>query len=153
MSHHYDSSKAAILRAIKEPSVAHGRLRSICDERGEKFSHKMDCLQLSRKDQVSISRLRCGHHLDLKYWLHKIGRALNTVCRKFCMGEETVEHAMVDETVEHAMEEETVEHAMGEETVEQAIGECPQIQRHMTLLPEPYVITTNPFKSLEFWKL
>ena len=49
---------------------------------------------LSRKDQVSISRLRSGHYQDLKYWLHKIGTALNTACRKCGMGEESVEHVM-----------------------------------------------------------
>ena len=29
--------------------------------------------------------------LDLKYWLHKIGKVLDTVCRKCGIGAETVE--------------------------------------------------------------
>ena len=33
-----------------------------------------------------MSRLGSGHHPDLKYWLHKIGRALDIVCWKCGMG-------------------------------------------------------------------
>ena len=77
-SHHYDSAKAAIRQATKELPISQERLRHIYGERGEKVNHKLESLQLSMKDQVSISRLRSGQNSDHKYWLHKIGRALNT---------------------------------------------------------------------------
>ena len=70
------------------------RQRRTYGERGEEVNDKLESLLLSMKDQVSFSRLRSGHHPDLKYWLHNIGRALDTVCRKCGMAEETVEHAM-----------------------------------------------------------
>ena len=41
------------------------------------MNHKLESLQVSSKDQISISRLRSCHHPDLKYWLHKICRALD----------------------------------------------------------------------------
>ena len=71
-SHHYDSAKAAMRPSTKEPPITHERLRHIYGEGGEKVNRKLESLQLSRKDQVSISILRSGHHPDLKYWLHKI---------------------------------------------------------------------------------
>ena len=40
----------------------------------------------SRKDQVFITRQRNDHHADLKYWLHKIGWALDAVRRKCGVG-------------------------------------------------------------------
>ena len=95
---------------------------SVYVEGGGKVSHKLQSQQLSRKDQVSISRLRSGHHPDLKYWLHEIGRALDTVCRKCGMGKETVEHIM---------------------------GECPRIHHPAAHLPEPFLNATNPRKALE----
>ena len=84
-SHPYDPR--AIRRATKEPpSNTAGdegtpeRPRLPYGERGEKVNHTLESLQLSRKDQVSISRLRSCHQRSLNYWLHKTGRALDTVC-------------------------------------------------------------------------
>ena len=70
-NHHYDSAKAAIGEATKDPPITHEQCR-IYGKRGEKVNHKLESLQLSRKDQVSISRLRSCHHPDLTYWLHKL---------------------------------------------------------------------------------
>ena len=72
---------------------------------------------VTRKDQVSVIRLKNDHHPDQKYWLHKIGRALDTVCRKCGIGEEIVEHTM---------------------------EECPLIHYLATQLPDPYLIATTP---------
>ena len=52
------------------------------------------CSCKGRTKSPSISRLKSDHHPDQKYWLHKIGRVLDTVCRKCGMGKETVEHTM-----------------------------------------------------------
>ena len=94
-------------QATKEPSVTHEHLHHIYGERGEKENHKLESLHLSRKDDVTFSRLRNGHHRYLKYWLHKISTALDNICRKCGMGEETGEHTM---------------------------GECPQIHRRCNCL-------------------
>ena len=126
ISYHYEAAKAAMRQATKEPPIAHERQRRIYGEIGEKVNHWLESLQLSRKDQVSIIRLRSGHHQDLKYWLHKISRALDTVCRKCCMWEETVEHVM---------------------------EECPRTHNPTAQLPEPCLIETNFLKTLELWEL
>ena len=85
-SHHYDSVKAAIRQVTKAPPTTLEHLRCIYGERGEEVKHKLESRQLSRNDQVSISRLRSGHHADLKYWLHMIGIAFDTVFWKCGMG-------------------------------------------------------------------
>ena len=51
VSHHYDSAKAAIRQATKEPPITHERLGRIYGERGEKVNHKLESPQLSRKEQ------------------------------------------------------------------------------------------------------
>ena len=86
MSHHYDPMKVAIGRATKAPPMAHKRLRDIYNKRSEKVNYKLESFQLSKKDQISTSRLSSGHHTDLIYWHHKIARELDTVCRKCEMG-------------------------------------------------------------------
>ena len=90
VGHHYDSVKAAVRQATKEPPIAHERLRHYYGERGDKVNHKLESLQLSTKDHVSFIRLRSGHYQDLKYWLHNISRSLDDVSLKCGMGEETV---------------------------------------------------------------
>ena len=56
---------------------------------------------LSRKEQMTMGRLRCGHHRELKNWLHKIGRAVDTVSGKCRIGEETAEHVVYDYPIIH----------------------------------------------------
>ena len=93
-SHHYDSANAVIRQATKEAPITHEHLRHIYVKRGEKVKHKLESLQLLMTDQVPVSRLWGGHHPDLKYLFHKIGRVLDTVRRKCGMVEEIVEHIM-----------------------------------------------------------
>ena len=75
-NHHHSSVKAALRQANKEPTIAHERLHRISGKRGDNVNHKFESLELSRNDHVSDSRLRSGHSSDLKYWLHKVDRAL-----------------------------------------------------------------------------
>ena len=82
VSHHYDTAKAAIWQTTKEPPITHERLLRIYGERDERVNHKLDNLLLSRRNQVSISRLRSDHRPDLIYWHYNIGIVLGTVCRK-----------------------------------------------------------------------
>ena len=81
--------KNPILRnpLLRNPLLRNPLLRSpllsacVYGKRGEKVNNQEESLQLSRKDQVSISRLSSGHHPYLKFWPDKIGIALDTVCR------------------------------------------------------------------------
>ena len=63
-NHHYDTVKRQYTRQLRNPLLP----TNIYGERGEKVNHKMESLHLSRKEQVSISRLRRGHHPDLNYF-------------------------------------------------------------------------------------
>ena len=108
-----------------EPIIAHECLHRFNGERGEKVNHNSESQQLSRKDQVFISRQRSGHHPELKYWLHKNGREPDTFCWKCSMGEETIEHKM---------------------------WECRRINHPTSRLNEPYLATINALKALELRK-
>ena len=66
-NHHYVSAKEASRQATEEPPTSHERQHRIYVERGEKVKRKFESLQLSRKDQVSISNLRSGHYPEMKY--------------------------------------------------------------------------------------
>ena len=56
VSHHYDSAKAPIRQATKEPPITHEHLRHIYGKRGEKANHKMESLVVeegpSRNQQI-----------------------------------------------------------------------------------------------------
>ena len=62
---------------------------------GEKLDHREES-KLSRTEVTTIGRLRNGHHPELKYWWHKIGCVVDTICRKCRVGEETAEHVVYD---------------------------------------------------------
>ena len=113
---------------------------SIYGGRDKKVNHRLDSLPLSRKgrcqgrtvvkegplsrkDRVSVGRLRSGHHPDLKNPLHKIGRALDTVCQKYGMGRRLLN------------------------------TQWGSVLGPTTQLPEHYLIATNLLKALELWEL
>ena len=92
--------------------------------RGEKIDRRAEA-NLSRKEQTTVSRLKSGHHPNLKYWLHKIGRAVDRVCRK-C--------------------------DLGEETTEQIVYDCPRIHRP-SLQPTPSdTLATGPQRVVRIWE-
>ena len=43
---------------------------------------------------MTLGRLRSGHHSKLKYWLAKSNRAVDIICWKYGLGDETAEHAI-----------------------------------------------------------
>ena len=76
----YSSAKAVIRRLNKSKCILNDRIRAIYGDRGEKLDWKVEN-PLSRSEQVTLGRLRSGHHPDLKYWLFKIGRVPDIICR------------------------------------------------------------------------
>ena len=63
--------------------------------KGEKLEH-IEESKLSRKEQMTMGLLRRGHHLDLKYWMHKIRCVVDTILKKCRVGKETAEHIVYD---------------------------------------------------------
>ena len=93
VDHKYTTAKAMIHRATRGGPASHELTQRICGNRRSKVNRKEED-QLGRRDQVTLGRLRSGHHPELKYWLAKINRAVDTICRKCGLGDETAEHTM-----------------------------------------------------------
>ena len=53
-------------------------------------------LELLRSDRVDLSRLRCGHHIGLRYYSHRIGlqRVFSDLCRRCLGAPDTLSHVM-----------------------------------------------------------
>ena len=121
---HYDSTKAEIRRRTRGAAIQHERIRRIYGERGEKIHRKAE-KELSRKEQVTLSRLRSGHHPELKYWQKKIDRASDDICRKCGMDSETAEHVIYD---------------------------CPRIHRNPYGIPPSDTLAKDPRLALIIWE-
>ncbi|XP_077589443.1 uncharacterized protein LOC144207684 [Stigmatopora nigra] len=89
------TAKAAIWRFTRREFVTKPLLRAIYGERGEQLN-RVEERRLSRKDQVTVSRLRSGHHPDLRYWQNLINSEESTQCRGCEMGQETAEHVLLE---------------------------------------------------------
>ena len=76
--HNYDSAKATIRRATSG-EISYERICWVCGMKGKNLDSR-EKSKLSRKEQTTIGRLRSGHHPEHKYWLHKIGCAVDTIC-------------------------------------------------------------------------
>ena len=94
VQHNYGSVKATIRRTTRGGEIFHERICLIYGMKGEKLDRREES-KLSRKE-MTMGRLKSGHHPELKYWLHKIWRAVDTICRRCGIGEETAEHVMYD---------------------------------------------------------
>ena len=93
VDHHYITAKAMIRRATRGAPASHELTQRIYGDTGSKVNRKEEG-QLGRRDQVTLGRPRSGHHSELKYWLAKINRAIDTICRKCGLDDETTEHAI-----------------------------------------------------------
>ena len=60
------------------------------------MARKEKSLTAEKNKKMTIGRLRSGHHPDLKYWLHKIQRAVDAISIKCGVGEEKTEHVVHD---------------------------------------------------------
>ena len=84
--HNYDTEKATIRRATRGGYNSHEIICRLVSMKGETLD-RIEELKLSRKEQTTMGLLRSGHNPELKYWLYKIGRAVDTVCWKCGIGE------------------------------------------------------------------
>ena len=114
----YETAKTCIRRHIRAPPLRHPTIRRIYQDGRKKDS------DLTRSEQVNISRLRCNHHTNLRYWTHKVGLTEDDRCR-LC--------GLTSETVEHIFER---CNGMNDER-----GEI-----------DVTILNTNPKKALDFWK-
>ena len=121
--HHYTTAKAMIRRATRGGPASHELTQRIYGDRGSKVNRKEEG-QLGRRDQVTLGCLRSGHQPELKYWLAKINIAVETICRKCGLGDETAEHVMY---------------------------KCPRIHRPPAEPPLPDTMALNPKLTLMIW--
>ena len=120
----YHSAQAKIRRNIKNTSAEHPRCKRVyCDSNSvPKFPLDED---LTRREQVTLSRLRSGHHTEIRYWRIKIDDEIESECRTCGLAEETMEHIMED---------------------------CPAMRNHYPEDWNLHKMTTNPRKTLEIWQ-
>ena len=123
VDHHYTTAKAMIRRATRGGLASHKLTQWIYVDRGSKVNRTKEG-QLGRRDQGTLGRLRSGHLPELKYWLAKIIRAVDTICGKYGLGDETADHA---------------------------IYKCPRIHRPTAEPPLPDTMVLNPKLSLMIW--
>ena len=90
----FKTAKAAIMRSVKEEPIQHERLRQVYGTNRELFGGRAEG-SLPRRDQVTMSRLRSGHHPNLRYWTHKVGKDESDQCRLCNTGKETAEHVIM----------------------------------------------------------
>lgn len=90
----HDTAKAAIKRHLNEPAIQHPRLARMYSNiiNGNNNEDK----GINRQQQVTLSRLRSGHHQDLRYWQHKVGREESDLCRLCGGASETSEHVLTE---------------------------------------------------------
>ena len=91
----YDSAKPIIRRATRGGKISRERIRRMYGMKGEKLDRRVES-KLLGKVQTMMCRLTSGNHPEVKYWLYKVGRAVDTICRKCGIREETAEHVVYD---------------------------------------------------------
>ena len=75
--------------------ISQERIRWVYGMEGEKRNRREES-KLSRKEQTTMGRLSSGHHPELKHLQHKIGRAVDSICRKCGIEEKTAEHVVYE---------------------------------------------------------
>ena len=120
----YHSAQAKTRRSIKNTIVEHPRCKRVyCDSNSvPKFPSDED---LTRREHITLSRLRSGHHTEIRYWRIKIDDEIKSECRICGLAEETIEHIMED---------------------------CPAMRNHYPEDWNLHKMTTNSRKALEIWQ-
>ena len=92
VSHSFNTAKAVIRRHLKDPPIEHPLANKVYAN-GPDRRKPMD-KELNREQQVTISRLRSGHHTQLKYWRKKTDLTSDDKCRLCGTAPETIQHIM-----------------------------------------------------------
>ena len=82
----FDTAKAQIRKTYKD-DIKHELCKKV-------YTRRTDDKHLNRKEQVNISRLRSGHHPELRYWRKKINEIEDDTCRLCGTDSETAEHVI-----------------------------------------------------------
>lgn len=95
-----DTAKSVIKRTTKrKPHIHHEGLARVYGKEAEYFNLTKDD-HLTRQEQTTISRIRCGHHPDFLNWRKKFNLlppgTESDSCRLCGMDEETTVHVMSD---------------------------------------------------------
>ena len=119
----YNSSKSAIRRYTRKRRIHEDKHAMIYEK--ENGSTKYPHHSGQRSTQVLGSRLRSGHHPDLRYWRHKLGLEDSDKCRLCDMDIETGHHV---------------------------ICECPALQHYRPVAEDPHNIIHNDEKIRLVWE-
>ena len=92
VSHSFNTAKAVIRRHLKDPPIEHPLANKVYAN-GPDRRKPMD-KELNREQQVTISRLRSGHHTQLNYWRKKTDLTSDDKCRLCGTAPETIQHIM-----------------------------------------------------------
>ena len=92
VSHSFNTAKAVIRRHLKDPPIEHPLANKVYVN-GPHRRKPMD-KELNREQQVTISRLRSGHHTQLNYWRKKTDLTSDDKCRLCGTAPETIQHIM-----------------------------------------------------------
>ena len=92
VSHSFNTTKAVIRRHLKDQPIEHPLANKVYVNGPDKRK-PMD-KELNREQQVTISRLRCGHHTQLNYWRKKTDLTSDDKCRLCGTAPETIQHIM-----------------------------------------------------------
>ena len=83
----FDTAKAQIRKTSKE-DIKHELCKKV-------YTRRTDDKHLSRKEQVNISRLRSGHHPELRFWRKKTNEIEDDTCRLCGTENEAAEHLLI----------------------------------------------------------
>ena len=111
--------------ALPEGHISHEGIHRMYSKEEEKLDRREEP-KLLRREQMMMGHLRSGLDPELKYWLLKVGRSIDTIWRKCVVVEETAEHVMHD---------------------------CPRIHHHELHEPTPPdTPAKDPLKVLRIWE-
>ena len=92
VSHSFNTAKAVIRRHLKDPPIEHPLANKVYVNGPDRRKPIRE--QLNREQQVTISRLRSGHHTQLNYWRKKTDLTSEDKCRLCGSAPQTIQHIM-----------------------------------------------------------
>ena len=119
----FETARAAIRRGTRDRRM-HKETQASIYENDEGYTIFPRDKGLSRQEQVTLCRVRSGHHPDVRYWRKKLGLSETHICRLCEMAVETTLHVL---------------------------GECPAMRHLYPSDWRPRMLIERPEKTLEIW--